>query len=75
METVIFRKWRAYGDVIALFPDQLDGEFCGSYMHVGQHSLCHREFVMGASVPATWGEYRDLARELEAIGYALEVTA
>lgn len=71
---VIFRKFRD-GDVIALFPCEPgtnDPWTCQSYMHVGQHGSASSE-LHTRTKPASEQEYRDLKRELEAIGYNLTV--
>lgn len=71
IQRVIFRKWRNTGNVIAFFPDQRDGEFIGSYEHVGQHS--NATYPHSQTIPATPEEYADLLRELQGIGYELRV--
>lgn len=80
---VIFRmqKWiTAYGvkkeDVVALFPyianDDNPGN-CTAYVHVGQHTGAYISGFIRESRLATPEEYADLFRELEDIGYNLEV--
>lgn len=78
--TVIFRVWKSgsgKGDVIALFPlekwDDRGMSLCQSYEHVGQHGGANYNGVMNRTRPATPAEYADLRRELEGIGYALDV--
>ena len=66
-QRVVFRKWRDSGEVIAFFPDQIDGQFIGSYEHIGQHA--NAIYPHSGTVPAQPYEYLDLLRELEAIGY------
>ena len=80
---VVFRKWKdANKDIIALFPDDVyDGvgsnfvrtKLCMSYMHLGQHSSADYQYVVSASVPAKPSEYSELKKELEQIGYCLNV--
>lgn len=62
-------------DVFAYFPDEEyndnpDLRCC--YSHVGQHSACHWEYAMEC-VAATEEQYLPLKKELESIGYELEV--
>ena len=74
---VIFRRWPGEdGKVIAIFPTlpgTYDPHTCSSYMHVGQHSSCDPAGLMAATEQCPEYLYRDLKRELEAIGYTLEV--
>lgn len=73
---VIFRAWRTTGEVIALFPEiphDRHGDFCTSYMHVGQHGAAS-PMLSGfarATRPATPEETAPLHRELESMGYNL----
>ncbi len=83
METtkVIFRVWNTKPyDVIALFPELPADEYgynCVSYEHVGQHGAAGYEHVIAHSrPPRTWGDMElvaDISRELEGLGYNLEV--
>jgi hypothetical protein len=71
---VVFRFWR--GEVIALFPEvpsDVNGYYCESYQHVGQHSGADYNGIIRESRPATPAEYADLHAELTRIGYDLEV--
>jgi hypothetical protein len=67
MERVIFRKWRDTGEVIAFFPDQKEGQYIGSYMHVGQHSSA--QYPNLGTIPVKPSEYAGLLSELQSIGY------
>jgi hypothetical protein len=71
---VIFRKLRIGGDVIAFFPE-VPGTWnpytCESYMHVGQH--CASSAEVGDTLPATPHDYVGLYRELQGLGYTLEL--
>lgn len=70
MTKVIFRKFKN-GEVIALFPQEpatRDGWECMSYMHIGQHGSADPNIVRRTK-PAKWGEFVELLRELESIGY------
>lgn len=74
---VIYRTFRRDGGgTIALFPEKphdRTGDFCVSYMHIGQHGAAS---PMGTDFcqrtrPATPEEIDPLRRELERIGYNL----
>lgn len=70
---VVFRKYPD-GSIIALFPKLPWGkEQCGSYMHVGQHGEADYQGVIDTTKPAQPGEYEDLKRELEGLGYNLRI--
>lgn len=68
---VIFRKFKQCGDIIALFPEQVNKTnlTIGSYMHVGQHSDADCTGVITATTPAKESEYAELLAELRSIGY------
>ena len=71
---VIFRYWK--GEVIAIFPTELGDNSphtCSSYQHVGQHSACDPYGIVAESRPAIRAEFHELYRELENLGYNLEV--
>lgn len=70
---VLFRVFPE-GDVIALFPDEIaDSENnIMSYQHIGQHGAASIDLIDELR-PAEPNECRDLASELERIGYNLEV--
>lgn len=72
---VIFRRWRWEGrEVLALFPCEDDGNGkVLSYEHVGQHAGADYTGCMKRTRPATATEYEPLKRELEAIGYVLDI--
>lgn len=79
--TVIFRKFKEDGSIIALFPD-LDYESGNanwgkvqSYQHVGQHGEADYAHVVTLTTPAQEHEYQDLADELTGIGYNLSIHA
>ena len=69
MTKVIFRKFKQGGDIIALFPEQVNRLTVASYMHVGQHSDADYFGVISATIPATESEYANLLAELKSIGY------
>jgi hypothetical protein len=72
---VVFRRWRATKDIIALFPAEpsdINGWFCLSYERVGQHSGADYYGVIQATRPATDEETASLAQELTRIGYNLQ---
>lgn len=72
---VQFRKFKGdyNNQVTAVFPYVIENNFdvlC--YSHVGQHSGCHFDYV-NMSKKATESEYLPLKRELESIGYELNI--
>lgn len=72
---VVFRVWRATPKtVLALFPAEDEGSgHCSSYEHIGQHGGANYQGCIKATRPAQPEEYADLKRELERIGYELEI--
>lgn len=76
--SVVFRRWRDTGDVIALFPflpasiTQGQNE-CMSYMHVGQHGAAEYQHVIEATDPCdpTKNDCAALYLELQDRGYSL----
>lgn len=73
-DTVVFRRWRDSGDIIALFPEipaDIFGEFCEAYQHVGQHGGADYWGVIRATTPVVLEDAADLADELERVGYNL----
>lgn len=71
---VIFRMFQ--GQVIALFPEEPGTEnkyTCGSYAHIGQHGSATPMIVIDGSQRATAEQYANLKRELELLGYRLQV--
>lgn len=56
------------GEITAVFPDLKDGRYFTCYSHVGQHSLCHPDWV-NAQMPAEEHEYESLLEEISSIGY------
>ena len=73
---VIFRKFPASdgGGVIALFPTiaaDMRGNLL-SYMHTGQHGAASPDLGRNLRL-ANPGEYAPLARELESLGYTLDI--
>ena len=73
-DLVVFRRWRDSGSVIALFPEipaDIQGRYCVSYEHIGQHGAADYNGVILATTPVNPREYADLAEELRRIGYNL----
>lgn len=65
----------ATGIVFAYFPDNTynaKDRTNFSYAHIGQHSACHPDYAKECS-KATPEQYKDLKKELESIGYNLDV--
>jgi len=68
---VVFRKYKE-GDILALFPNMKGNNYrVGCYQHIGQHGEADYQGCIASTVPATPEEYKDLAAELESIGYNL----
>ncbi len=72
---VVFRVFPgADHDVIAVFPDHIanpDGDLL-CYQHVGQHGAASR-YIADRTRLAEPEEYAPLKRELESIGYVLDI--
>lgn len=69
--TVVFRKFKSDGQIIALFPSikaTTHGADIMSYMHVGQHGAAD-PFANYDTVLAKEAEYLPLLAELRSIGY------
>ncbi len=72
--TVLFRVDKS-NEVTAFFPTEVgtnDRVTCACYSHVGQHGTAHKTYYR-LTRRATPEEYAALARELETIGYDLEI--
>lgn len=72
---VIFMKFHN-DEVIAIFPyivGDMNPGTCQSYMHFGQHGACDPHGIVHGTSPCLPDEYADLKKELEQIGYELEV--
>ncbi len=71
---IIFRKDKEDGDIIAVFPDDRQNDnMIGCYVHLGQHTTMSLDYYSKETIPATPEEYADLKKELESIGYNIEV--
>ena len=60
----------------ALFPGlagNMDPNTCLCYSHIGQHSSADLDYMLSITRLAKPSEYSDLKRELEQIGYSLNV--
>jgi hypothetical protein len=64
-----------YDPILAVFPDLKENRAgdVTCYAHIGQHSACSMEYVLNDTKPASPAEYAPLKRELERIGYNLDV--
>ena len=74
---VIFRQWKIGCEIIALFPEicgDTTGYLCMSYMRVGQHGAASPNLIKDTK-PANLedGVVKKLIKELEDIGYNLEI--
>ena len=68
MDTVIFRRWRDSGEVIALFPEipaDIFGDYVEAFEHVGQHGGADFHGVIQATVPVELHEAEDLAERTD----------
>jgi hypothetical protein len=73
-ETVVFRRWKNTGTIIALFPElpaDIFGRYCDVYECIGQHGGAFYHGVIQQTVPVELYECEDLIEELENIGYVL----
>ena len=81
---VVFRYWTGdyeydngnVGNVIALFPYEKQGDvpaLCSSYEHFGQHGGTDFVHCLACSRSASWTDYDFLAKELEGLGYDLDI--
>ena len=72
---VAFRKFED-GDIIAVFLDnnykKESGGFYLSYMHNGQHGDCSPKLIEELEI-ATEAEYAPLKKELESLGYVINI--
>lgn len=60
-------------DVWAFFPEEIAHDyFLTCYAHIGQHSACHPDYAKECK-EANYDQYSDLKKELESIGYKLEI--
>lgn len=74
---VIFRAEKSgshRGDVTAVFPELVEDDLglVRCYAHLGQHGAASRQWYY-TTRPAKPAEYRELAKELRAIGYHLDI--
>ena len=75
---VIFRQWKIGCEIIALFPEIATDTFgynCQSYIRVGQHGAASPSIMLKDTKPAILedGAVKKLIKELEQIGYNLEI--
>ncbi len=74
---VVFRAYRkAPHEVVALFPEvpaDVSGVYLTVYEHVGQHGSGGQLVMNRLTNPAQPEQYAELKRELEGIGYVLDV--
>ena len=71
-------------EVNAIFPEEIENKVNGEtlymgYAHIGQHTAIHEDFLNKNEVGvhkvenASQNDYKDLALELEQIGYELDI--
>lgn len=71
---VVFRKYKDNGDILALFPEIDEGNYaCSCYESVGQHGSADYNHCISITKPAKPEEYVSLQKELESIGYNLDI--
>jgi hypothetical protein len=75
---VVFRvdttkEWK--GTIFALLPHEVSDSKGNvtSYQHIGQHSGADYPYSIRTSRPATQKEYKALKREMESLGYNLNI--
>ncbi len=72
---VIFRQFNGDNSIIALFPE-IPADFCEgyclSYQRIGQHGAASLGIAPMAKL-AKPSEYAELKKELESIGYVLQI--
>lgn len=72
---VVFRVDNSNKEVFALFPHEVvtyDGNV-NCYQHIGQHSSADYKHYIAQSKPADKDSYKSLKKELENIGYDLNI--
>ena len=71
-------------EINAIFPEEIESKVNGEtlymgYAHIGQHTEIHEDFLNKNEVGvhkvenASYNDYKELALELEQIGYELEI--
>ncbi len=62
--------------IMALFPkdqwNDISTQTVTCYAHIGQHSACHLDYLKECTI-ARKEEYEPLQKELESIGYKLQI--
>lgn len=69
---VIFRQIKVGCEIVAVFPTQPGSRAaydCMSYMRIGQHGACSREWFLEDTKPCPNEDHKKLLSELENIGY------
>lgn len=62
---VVFRKFKE-GQIIALFPENIEGNYkISSYMRIGQHACADYYSIISITKPCNPAEYSSLKKELE----------
>lgn len=72
-------------EINAIFPEEIESKVNGEtlymgYVHIGQHTTIHEDFLNNKNEVgvykvenASYNDYKELALELEQIGYELEI--
>ncbi len=66
---VYTKEWK---EVTAVFIDEKNPQLPDCYSRIGQHSICSINWVKEQK-PATKKQYEPLLRELQSIGYEVEI--
>jgi hypothetical protein len=62
---------KQFDEVTAVFINEFT-DLLDCYAHIGQHSICSKEWV-NEQKPATKKQYLPLLKELQSIGYEVEI--
>lgn len=75
LTSVIFRKYKSGGQIVAIFPNLDFSPDCDvmTYEHIGQHGGGDYKTMMKITVPASQAEAKPLKQELLRIGYKLRI--
>ena len=69
---VKFVYTKEFKEVTAVFVDEKNTQFPDCYSHIGQHSICSKEWFSEQKT-ATKKQYKPLLQELKNIGYNVEI--
>jgi len=69
---VKFVYTKEFKEVTAVFIDKENIQLPDCYSHIGQHSICSIDWVKEQK-PATKKQYEPLLKELQSIGYLVQI--